>query len=327
MGFARIVGQERAVAVLKRAIEQGRLPHGLLFTGPQGVGRFLTAVTVAKALNCLGDVKGDACDQCLPCRKIEKGVHPDVHVFTPDGATIKIDQVRDLMRETTLKPYEGRRKVFLVDQAETMTEQGQNALLKTLEEPPGAPILILIAPQAQALLPTVVSRCREVRFSPLPEGLIAAKLQEEGCDASEAQWIAAMAGGSLGKAQELRGGALSEARELVVATFSQLQGKTSSLLDLAERLAKEKETLPLYLESLLAWCRDLVILKVTDREGLLVYGDTPAPLQKQREQLTRKQLLAMYQTVGQTLEAIQRYANPRLSLEVMFLKLRDLVAT
>lgn len=327
MGFARIVGQEGAVTLLKLAIERDRLPHAMLFTGPKGVGRFLTAATVAKALNCLGGLTGDACDQCLPCRKIEKGLHPDVHLLTPEGATIKIDQIRELIHETTLRPYEGRRKVFLVDQAETMTEQGQNALLKTLEEPPGAPVLILITPQAGALLPTVVSRCREVRFHPLPERLIATKLREEGCDRSEAHWIASMAGGSLGRAQELRGQSLHEARELVVETFSQLTGKTPSLLDFAERLAKEKETLSLYLESLLAWCRDLVVLKVTDGGGLLVYRDKPVPLQEQGERLNRKQVLAMYQTVGQTLEGINRYANPRLSLEVMFLKLRDLLAT
>jgi len=182
-------------------------------------------------------------------------------------------------------------------------------------------------PAPGALLPTVVSRCREVRFHPLPAGLIAAKLREEGCEGSEAHWIASMAGGSLGRAQELRGGSLSEARELVVATFSQLTGKTSALLDLAERLAKDKETLSLYLESLLAWCRDLVILQVTDGKGLLVYRDKPAPLEQQGERLNRKQLLTMYQTVGQTLDGINRHVNARLSLEVMFLKLRDLVAT
>lgn len=324
MGFARIVGQGGAVTLLQRAIAQDRVPHALLFTGPRGVGRFLTAVTVAKALNCLG---GEACDHCPPCRKIEKGIHPDVHVVTPDGATIKIDQVRALFRETTLKPYEGRRTVCIVDQAETMTEQGQNALLKTLEEPPGASVLILIAPQASALLPTVVSRCREVRFHPLPEGLIAAKLREEGWDEAEAHWIASMAGGSLGRAQELRDASLHEVRGLVVETFSQLSGTTSALLDLAERVAKDRETLPLYLESLLAWCRDLVILTVTDREGFLVYRERPLPLEEQRGRLDRRRALAMYRTVGQTLEGITRHANPRLSLEVMFLRLRDLVAT
>lgn len=326
MSFANILGQGWAISLLRRTIQTDRIPHALLFTGPKGVGRFLTATTVAKALNCLGEVQGDCCDQCLSCTKIAKGVHPDVHLLAPEGMSLKIDQVRGLNQEVTLRPYEGRRKVFILDQAETMTEQAQNALLKTLEEPPGRAVLVLIAPEVSALLPTLASRCSQIRFGPLAEQIIVAWLQEEGCDAEEAYFLAGLAGGSLGRAQELRTSPLQEIRGFVEQSFALPAGSTLPVLDLAERVLRQKETLSLFLEALLAWCRDLTVSKVTNREALLVYRNRGPALRRQSEPLAVAQLLAMYQTVKQTQDGLGRHANPRLSLEVMFLKLRDLQA-
>ncbi|MFQ5848296.1 MAG: DNA polymerase III subunit delta' [Candidatus Methylomirabilales bacterium] len=324
MGFGDILGQGQAILLLRQAIGADRLPHALLFTGPRGVGRFLTAVTVAKTLNCLGGVKGDCCDRCLACTKIAKEIHPDVHLVAPEGASLKIDQIRRLAQEAALRPYEGHRKVFIVDRAETMTEQAQNALLKTLEEPPRATVLVLIAPEASALLPTIASRCSQIRFAPLPEGAVAARLQAEGCAEGEAHVLASLAGGSLGRAHELRQSPLQEIWDLVEAVFTIPPARILPVLDLTERVVGQKETLSFFLEALLARCRDLMVSKVTRRETLLVYRDREAALRRQSEQLAPAQLFAMYQTVKQTLDGLGRYANPRLSLEAMFLALRDL---
>jgi len=326
VSFSGILGQGRAVSLLMRAIETDRLPHALLFTGLKGVGRCLTAITVAKALNCLDRVKGDCCDRCPPCNKIAKSIHPDVHLITPEGATLKIDQIRTLTREATLKPYEGRGKVFILDRAETMTEQAQNALLKTLEEPPQATFLILIAPEASALLPPIASRCSQIRFAPLPEGAIATRLREQGCEEGEATLLASLAGGSLGRAQELRKSPLADVWDLVGQAFALPPGRSVPILELTERILRQKETVPLFLEALLAWCRDLMVSKVTGRQELLVYRNRAAALRGQSDGLALRQLLAMYRTVKQTLDGLGRYANPRLSLEVMFLTLRDLQA-
>jgi len=326
VGFAGILGQERAVSLLKRAIEIDRLPHALLFTGPKGVGRFLTAIAVAKALNCLNRVNGDCCDRCPACGKIAKNIHPDVHLVAPEGATVKIDQIRTLTREAPLTPYEGRGKVFILDQAETMTEQAQNALLKTLEEPPRATFLILIAPEASALLPPIASRCSQIRFAPLPEGAVATRLREQGCEEGEATLLASLAGGSLGRAQELRKSPLAEVWDLVGQVFALPPGRTVPVLELTEQVLRQKETVPLFLEALLVWCRDLMVSKVTGHQELLVYRNREAALRGQSKGLALRQLLAMYRTVKQTLDGLGRYANPRLSLEVMFFTLRDLQA-
>jgi DNA polymerase-3 subunit delta' len=324
VGFANILGQDRAISLLRRATETDRLSHALLFTGPKGVGRFLTALTVAKALNCLQGLKSDSCDRCLPCTKIDKGVHPDVHLLAPEGPSLRIDQIRSLALEATLRPYEGRRKVFILDGAETMTDQAQNALLKTLEEPPGATLLVLIAPEPSALLPPIASRCTQIRFAPLPESAVADRLQEDGCEAGEAQVLASLAGGSLGRAHELRKSPLREIWDLVERAFALSPGRALPVLQLAEQVVRQKETVPLFLEALLAWCRDLMVTKVTRHERLLVYRGREAALRRQSEPLTPAQLLKMYDAVKQTLDGLGRYANPRLSLEVMFLKLRDL---
>lgn len=326
MGFAGILGQERAVSLLKRAIGIDRLPHALLFTGPKGVGRFLTAITAAKALNCLDRVNGDCCNRCAACRKIDKTIHPDVHLVIPDGATVKIDQIRTLTREALLTPYEGRGKVFILDQAEAMTEQAQNALLKTLEEPPRSTFLILIAPEASALLPPIASRCSQIRFAPLPDGVIATRLREQGCDEGEAILLASLAGGSLGRAQELRKSPLSEVWDLVGQVFAFPPGRTVPVLELTEQVLRQKETVPLFLEALLAWCRDLMVAKVTGNQDLLVYRNREAALRGQSKGLALRQLLAMYRIVKQTVDGLGRYANLRLSLEVMFFTLRDLQA-
>lgn len=326
MSFSEILGQRRAISFLRRALETGRLPHALLFTGPKGVGRFRTAVAVAQGLNCLGGAKEDCCDRCLACTKIARGIHPDVHIVAPEGASLKIDQIRGLTQEATRRPYEGRRKTFILDQAQTMTEQAQNALLKTLEEPPGATVLILIAPDTSALLSTIASRCSQIRFTSLPESAIAARLQEEGCDEGEAHVLAGLAGGSLGRAQELQSIPLQEIHHLVEQAFALPPGRTLPVLELTDRVVRQKETLPLFLEVLLAWCRDLTVSKLTDRDVLLVYRNREAALRQKSERLGSAQLLAMYQMVKQTLDGLGRYANPRLSLEVMLLKLRDIQA-
>ena len=326
MSFSEILGQRRAISFLTCALETGRLPHALLFTGPKGVGRFRTAVVVAQVLNCLGGAKGDCCDRCLACTKIARGVHPDVHIVAPEGTSLKIDQIRGLTQEATRTPYEGRRKTFILDQAQTMTEQAQNAVLKTLEEPPGATVLILIAPDTSALLSTIASRCSQIRFAPLPASAIATRLQEGGCDEREAHVLAGLAGGSLGRAQELQSVPLQEIHHLVEQAFALPPGRILPVLELTDRVVRQKETLPLFLEVLLAWCRDLTVSKLTDRDVLLVYRDREVTLRQQSERLGSAQLLAMYQMVKQTLDGLGRYANPRLSLEVMLLKLRDFQA-
>lgn len=170
MSFKDVIGQEKAISILKNALLKNRIAHAYLFQGPRGVGKEFSALNFAKAINCLSSSKdGNCCDECESCRKIESGNHIDVSVITlPKGRqSIPIDQIRKLQSQAALKPYEAGYKVFCIRDAELMNDESQSALLKTLEEPPSRSILILTTSSPPNLLTTIISRCQAVKFSPL----------------------------------------------------------------------------------------------------------------------------------------------------------------
>src|SRR3954447_8884855 len=200
MPFRDVVGHARLVDLLSRSIAGGTLPPSLLFAGPAGVGKRLTALAVAETLNCLKRGE-DACGECAACMRIASGVHPDVLVVEPgDSGAIKIDQVRDIVDRAAYRPFEGRRRAVIVDDADALVAAAQNALLKTLEEPPPSSIFILVTSRPDVLLPTVRSRCPQLRFRPLGAGDPAAARVARGHNETEARAVAATADGSLGRA-------------------------------------------------------------------------------------------------------------------------------
>ncbi len=200
MSFADIVGHNRCIEVLRRAIASERIPQAYLFCGPSNVGKTLSALTFAKAINCTTprDRGGlpDACDSCPSCTKVELGRHPDVTVIGPvtrlsggdeteareidiEGTMIRTEQVGQLIASAHLSPVEARRQVFIVRHAEAMNEASANRLLKTLEEPPGATSFVLTTQSPSRLLPTIQSRCQWLRFGPVPEGVAIDRLAAE----------------------------------------------------------------------------------------------------------------------------------------------------
>ncbi len=178
MAFRDIIGQDRAVNILLRTIERDRLPSSYLFAGESGIGKKFTAINLAKIVNCLTPLypplaKGgnggviDACDECSSCKKIDAGVHPDFLLISPEGGKIRIEEIRAIDDILSFKPFEGRKKVVIVDEADTMNPFAANAFLKTLEEPPEDSLIILISSNPDRLPDTIRSRCSRVNFTPL----------------------------------------------------------------------------------------------------------------------------------------------------------------
>ena len=204
MPFASIIGHARIVELLKLAIARGRQPQSLLFAGPDGVGKRAVALAFAQAVNCpRRSVDGDACGTCQTCVRIARGQHSDVTVLDKgDEASIKIEPLRVRILEVVgYRPFEAARRVFIIDPADALTAQAQDALLKTLEEPPSSAILILVTSRPDALLPTIQSRCRRVRFGPLSEADVERVLVERlKVDRTKARMLAAPSGGSVGRA-------------------------------------------------------------------------------------------------------------------------------
>jgi len=174
MAFDRILGQEQSKKILKNALQCNNVAHAYLFHGQESIGKKQIAIELAKSLNCASPIKGDACDECTSCRKIENRTHPDFFFVEPikntptaREAVVKIEAIRELQRKLAFHPYEGKVKVAIIDNADLMNLQAANSFLKTLEEPPSATILILISSNPFKLLPTLISRCQTIQFQPL----------------------------------------------------------------------------------------------------------------------------------------------------------------
>lgn len=167
MALLDIIGQDKAVRILSGTIKRERVPSSILLSGDSGIGKRLAALNYAKALNCLEPVDSDACDRCISCRKIDNEVHPDVTTLLPENDEIKIEMIRQAGETLSLRPYEGKKKVLIVDDADMMNISAANAFLKTLEEPPENSLIILVSSSPDRLPDTIRSRCMHVRFHPL----------------------------------------------------------------------------------------------------------------------------------------------------------------
>lgn len=200
MPFDDFLGNRSILETVRHQLATGRLRHSMLFSGVAGIGKWTLAHFIAKACNC-DRVQNDFCNSCPNCQRISKNEHPDVKNVAPDGQFIKIDQMRGLSREVFFKPFEGKRRVFIVDEAEKFKAEAANSILKTLEEPPDTSVLILISSRPNDLLPTIRSRCQMYRFAPLPPEDIERLLQgRTSYSPEERRLLARIAGGSLGKA-------------------------------------------------------------------------------------------------------------------------------
>ena len=254
-----IFGQDDAIAWLRRAVEADRLPHGLIFAGPTGVGKATTARALGAAFLCEQPKGADACGTCESCRVLEADNHPDFHTIVKEhiryhdkggkskGITLSINVVRpELIEPASRKSVMGRGKVFVIEQADLMNDDAQNAMLKTLEEPAGRTLIVLLTDQPDALLSTVRSRCQFVQFAPLDEAVVRRELEKRKIDKKTAADAAALSGGSLGLALRwIEDGVVDAARELTVQIDDLLHGNPPDnlpqWLDAAAKAYAEKQ--------------------------------------------------------------------------------------
>lgn len=205
MSFQDIRDQDTPIRLLQNIIRLGRVPNGLLFWGPEGVGKRLAALEMVKALNCK-EGHGDACGECLACRKVAHGNHPDVKEIQPSGKTriIKVDMIEEIVELATYRPYEGKWRAVILHEADRMNEGSQNHFLKTLEEPPSNTVFLLLTEFPRRLLPTIRSRCQSVRFGALRPETVADLLQRDReIPADVALAIAAVSQGQMSRATAL----------------------------------------------------------------------------------------------------------------------------
>jgi DNA polymerase III subunit delta' len=314
-----ILGQERVIGFLRQALVSGHMPHALLFIGNEGVGKGSTARALAQALNCENrQPDQDACGQCRSCRMFAADSHPDFWQINPEPELaqpqIKIEQIRELRRQVGFHPLAGSWRVVLLKPAETMNEAAANALLKTLEEPPEGNLFILTAVGDRDLLPTIVSRCRRLRFGAIAQSILIRELQRrQGLSPEQASLVAAIHYGSLGRALSEDLPELLARRDQVIGDLAVLQhGTTGDVLKWAAEKGKKGTRLDDFIILAQLWYRDLLALTCQAAPAQLANQDRLADLVSQQHQLPGALILERLEA----LSALQRQLRTNLNLEL-----------
>jgi DNA polymerase-3 subunit delta' len=326
-----MLGHEWAVDMLHQHAARGETRHAYLFCGPPGLGRRTLALRLAQALNCTKPIAaGIPCGTCRDCKQIEAMQHPDLNVIqaldgdglSKEGGTLKVDQVREVQRALSLKPYQSKFRVALFLRFQEANDNAANALLKTLEEAPAHAILLLTADTPEQLLPTIVSRCEILRLRPLPVGAIEADLIEQGMDEERARLLAHISGGRPGYARRLMDDAtvLEKREERLNDLQTLLPASRVEKFSYADKLSRDKDTMRQAIFIWLSYWRD-VMLRVAQAETPLVNIDRNMEIEFLAGRLNLSTARRVVDDLESALEKMDRNVNTRLLAEVLLLDL------
>jgi DNA polymerase-3 subunit delta' len=323
--IAEVLGQEKAKELLRRAAAGGRLAHAYLLRGPAGVGKKTLARAFGNYLNCLTPAPdGDACSHCASCRKLASGNHPDRLLIEPDGAAIKIGQIRELKRALTFPPLEATYRIVILTEVQSMRREAANSLLKLLEEPPAGNLLLLTGDTAGEILPTILSRCQQIPLTPLPLDLVARELHGDGMAPDTAATLAGMADGSLGRARTLAARELLELRREVVTglleTMPRRPETAETVFNLAERSAALSELLPEFLGLLRLWFRDLLFCR-NGQSQRVINRDLQELLDRGIRRWPSPRLPEIFELLARAEQQLARNCNRSLVCEVLYFAL------
>lgn len=329
MSFKRIIGQDQAKQIVQRALKKNTFAHSYLFFGPDSVGKKLTAIEIAKALNCLVSGPEDCCDGCASCKKIENNAHPDFFLIEPSKSSasrgepaIRIEEIRELQRKLQFLPYEGKKKVVIVDSADLMNPQAANSFLKTLEEPPSATVLILIVANEYKVLPTILSRCQGIQFHYLCVDAIQHILSHrDDIDSAKISIRSAMAKGQMARALDPNIVMSGQDRQDLMTLIETVSfDQVDIVFRWAKAQAKNGDQIQTLLDELLVLLRDLALLNNRCHTDLIYNRDIEKELKHLAGLKSRSAYLKMFDSVHQTKSALLTNANLQLALETMLLE-------
>ena len=319
MPFSDIAGHRYLLDLIATAAIRGSLPPSLIFAGPDGVGKRMAAVALAQLFNCtVSNARADSCGQCAACARIRRGVHADVLIVEPgDTGAIKVEQIREAIGRTAYRPFEGRRRVVVIDDADAAVAEAQNALLKTLEEPPPASTFVLVTSRPDLLLPTVLSRCQRLRFGRLAPGDVAGVLmRSHGYSDRDAHAAASLSDGSVGLALEGGTDDYVEARDAAARLLRGVAAGSDprTRLDSAKALAgtSDRDELARRLRALLSMLRDLGVLLSRADERVLANVDLKPFLSGLLRTFDGERTLRAFSAVDRALAALERNASPKI---------------
>lgn len=328
--FKQIVGHKKPIQLLKNRIKYNRIHHAYLFSGKEGIGKKLTAIAFSKAMNCPNlSQEQESCNWCSSCLKIDKNISPDFKIISPvsPGSMIKISQIRELKESIYFQPLQNRKKITIIDNADRMTNEASNALLKILEEPPEFAILILVTAFPDTILPTIQSRCSRISFKPLcidDQREIVKRILT--LEKDNLERTVRLSGGSPGKALRIA------ENKKIMAMQSQFidamsEMKPEQLLDCMfypEKIFPEsKNDLRDFLEMLIYWYRDVLFLKIGLDVQSLFFQEQFDVIQKYASYYTLKRITSILNYLAEIPEELEKHINPNTLLENIFIQIGD----
>ncbi len=324
LGFDDILGQEPIKAYMKNALLRQQVSHAYIISGEQGMGKRLLAKALAMALLC-DEANGEACGMCHSCLQFVTGNHPDITWVTHEKASIGVDEIRDQLVDAMLiKPYHSRYKIYIVDEAELLTVQAQNALLKTIEEPPEYGVVMLLTTNPDMFLQTIRSRCTMLKMMPLQGDQIRSILLKRGVPENQAERCAAFARGNLGKAIELSGSeAFGQMYDLLVGMLVRIRGmELSEIMALIKELKDNDLDNAGTLDFIELWYRDVLFYKATGAGDRLVFRGEKDVLRSLAEKDDYRQIERILEAIGQARTRLASNVNFETTMELVLLTMK-----
>ncbi|NSL52867.1 DNA polymerase III subunit delta' [Calidifontibacillus erzurumensis] len=319
--------QPNVVRMLTNSILKDRVAHAYLFEGGRGTGKKEISIQFAKSCFCNNKTGAEPCHVCIECKRIDSGNHPDVLFISPDGLSLKKEQIIELQREFSKKSVEAKGKIYILEHADKMTTQAANSLLKFLEEPSGRTVAILLTEQVQQILPTILSRCQILNFKPLPPDLLLEKLIEQGVPNHLGKLVSSLTNNLNEALGILSDEWFAQARTIVIQLneFLIKRGGSQALLFLQEKWMphfKEKEQLNTGLDLLLLWFKDLLYILI-GKENNIIYIDQTELLEEQSVGYSQKKIADHLALILEAKKRLNANVNPSLLMEQLILKLQE----
>lgn len=330
-GFSSVLGHEGAKRHLMRALSEKKVSHAYLLEGPSGVGKKTLSKAFIQALLCenpvIGSGRFDSCGCCRSCELLSHGNHPDVKTIRPaeDGKNISVDQIRDeLVSDMQILPYMDSYKVYTIEQADMLNIPAQNAMLKTIEEPPAYGVILLLCENESSLLPTILSRCVKVSLSPLPGSLVKKALIEEGISMHDAETAAAFAQGSLGEALTLaKDEAFTSLREELFSFLAAIPSMTPlEVMNHGKWFEDSKSSRSAIFSLMNLWYRDISVYKETKDPSLLLLKDRQEDIASLADHYTSESILRICDTVRDTYKKLQANVNAALAIDCLLITMK-----
>lgn len=320
MNWEDIIGHQRQVQVLQAVLNRRRNAHAYLFVGESSVGKRTVAQATASALACTNEHEGDVpCGTCSSCCRPVVD-HPDIHEIVPSGTTIKIEQIRVMQRQIMFRPTVGRRKIYIIDQAASMTIQAQNAFLKSLEEPPSFVVFLLVTEHVAKLLPTVRSRCVPLRFNTVPIHAIAQRLIQDGIPEEQAKRLASASVGRPGYVLRKNIQQIETERETITRWVEQLLNDRAAVWHVGNGIEELGDKAPFFIDLLILYLRQKFLIDTSHQRDANSAHDVSVQTASKNSQ--KAGIASGIEALLKLKEHWERHANVRLALDVALIKLQ-----